>query len=67
MVTAQRGLILTERSRPETGWGARTLWKATEPSAIQVRLAGAVVAGIGLFLTLENAEGLVFDLLSWTS
>tara|TARA_A100001037_G_scaffold296758_1_gene317711 strand:- start:211 stop:864 length:654 start_codon:yes stop_codon:yes gene_type:complete len=47
------------------GWVARTLWKATEASAIQVRLAGAVVAGVGIFLTLENAEGLVFAAMGW--
>lgn len=34
--------------------------KATEASAIETRLAGAVIAGIGLFLTLENAEGAIF-------
>lgn len=50
-----------------SGWVAKTLWKATEAKAVQARLAGAVVAGVGLFLSLENAEGLVFDLLSWTS
>ena len=33
----------------------------------QARLAGAVVAGVGLYLTLENAEGLVFGLLSWST
>lgn len=48
------------------GWIARTLWNATEATAIHARLAGAVVAGVGLFLTLENLEGFVFDLLSWT-
>ena len=50
-----------------SGWVAKTLWKATEAKAVEARLAGAVVAGVGLFLSLENAEGLVFDLLSWTS
>jgi len=39
------------------------LWRATAATAIQTRLAGAVVAGIGMFLTLENAEGFVFDVL----
>jgi urease accessory protein len=49
------------------GWVASTLWKATEAQAIQARLAGAVVAGVGLYLTLENMEGAVFDLLSWSA
>ena len=30
---------------------------------IHARLAGAVVAGVGTFLTLENIEGLVFNML----
>lgn len=47
------------------GWVARTLWNATEASAIQARLAGAIVAGVGIFLTLENAEGLVFSAMGW--
>ncbi|THH36056.1 hydantoin utilization protein A [Aliishimia ponticola] len=34
--------------------------KATEATAIEARLAGAVIGGIGLFLTLENAEGAAF-------
>jgi urease accessory protein len=34
--------------------------KAAEASSIEVRLAGAVVAGIGLFLTLEYAEVAIF-------
>ncbi len=49
------------------GWVAATLWKATEAQAVSARLAGAVVAGVGLYLTLENAEGALFDLLSWTA
>ena len=49
------------------GWAARTLLKATEAQAVQARLAGAVVAGIGLFLTLENVEGLVLGALGWSS
>ena len=46
---------------------ARTVWKATSAAAIQPRLAGAVVAGVGAFLTLENAEGLVFAALGWAA
>ena len=49
------------------GWVASTLWKATEATAIQARLAGAVVAGIGLYLTMENVEGAVLDMLNWTT
>ena len=49
------------------GWVAQRLWQATEASAVQARLAGAVVAGVGLFLSLENAEGIVFELAGWAS
>lgn len=42
------------------GWVTRSVFGATEASSINARLAGAVVAGIGVFLTLENIEGLVF-------
>lgn len=45
------------------GQVVKTVWKATEATAIQARLAGAVVAGVGAFMTLENAEGLVFTAL----
>jgi len=48
------------------GWIARNVFKASEATAIHARLAGAVVAGVGLFLTLENAEGLVLGALGWT-
>ena len=41
--------------------------KATEAAAIQARLAGAVVAGVGLFLSMENAEGIVFEVMGWSS
>ncbi|MCY4385819.1 MAG: HupE/UreJ family protein [Desulfurellaceae bacterium] len=37
--------------------------KATEAKHIHARFAGAVVAGVGTFLTLENIEGLVFNML----
>jgi urease accessory protein len=42
------------------GWTAKTLWNATEAAAVNARIAGGVVAGVGAFLTLENAEGIVF-------
>ena len=45
------------------GCVVHNLLKATEAQHIHVRLAGAVVAGVGLFLTLENTEGLVFNML----
>jgi urease accessory protein len=47
------------------GWMVGTALKATEASAVQARIAGAVVAGVGVFLTLENAEGLVFAAMGW--
>ncbi|MEP4379617.1 MAG: HupE/UreJ family protein [Alphaproteobacteria bacterium] len=47
------------------GWFVGTALKATEASAVQARIAGAVVAGVGVFLTLENAEGLVFSAMGW--
>ncbi len=49
------------------GWVARAVWKATDASAVQVRLAGAVVAGVGAFLSLENAEGLFFAAMGWVA
>jgi len=39
------------------GWVVKGLFKASEAVAVNARLAGAVVAGMGLFLTLENLEG----------
>ena len=45
------------------GCVVHNLLKATEAQHIHVRLAGAVVAGVGLFLTLENTEGFVFNML----
>ncbi|MDA7947857.1 MAG: HupE/UreJ family protein [Hyphomicrobiaceae bacterium] len=49
------------------GWVAKTILKATEAQAVQARLAGAVVAGVGLYLTLENVEGLVLGALGWSA
>lgn len=45
------------------GWVATKLWQATAATAIQPRLAGAMVAGVGMFLVLENAEGLLLGML----
>ncbi|HCP00948.1 MAG: hydantoin utilization protein A [Alphaproteobacteria bacterium] len=47
------------------GWVVGTVLKAKEASAVQARLAGAVVVGVGVFLTLENTEGLVFAAMGW--
>lgn len=47
------------------GWVLSTVWRASEAAAVRARLGGAAVAGVGLFLTLENVEGIVFDLLGW--
>lgn len=43
------------------GFAAKGLFKATEASAVEARLAGALVAGAGLYLALEQLEGLVFS------
>lgn len=45
------------------GWIALRLWDARESNAIQTRLAGAMVAGVGLFLGLETIEGMAFGVL----
>jgi len=42
-----------------SGWVVEKLFNATEAMAVNARLSGAVVAGIGLFLTLEAAEGFI--------
>jgi urease accessory protein len=41
-------------------WATLHAWKATSTLAIQPRLAGAVVAGVGLTFLLEHAEKLAF-------
>ena len=41
----------------------QTIWQASESNAIQARLVGALVAGVGVFLTLENIEGAAFSAL----
>lgn len=40
------------------------LWKVSHASAIQPRLAGAMVAGAGLYLTLEHFEGPLLQAIS---
>ena len=42
------------------GFAIQKLWDARLAGDIAPRLAGAVVAGVGLFLALETAEGAVF-------
>ena len=39
---------------------ALRVWRAAGPDAIRPRLAGAVVAGVGAALLVENLEGLLF-------
>jgi urease accessory protein len=46
-----------------SGWFSNHVWKAHSSLAVQPRLAGAMVAGVGLFLTLENIEGTVLGML----
>ncbi len=41
-------------------WATRALWKAEAASALQPRLAGALVAGIGLAFLVETLEGMIF-------
>lgn len=49
------------------GWVVGTALKAKDAAAMPARLSGAVVAGVGMFLTLENAEGLVFAAMGWAA
>jgi urease accessory protein len=44
-----------------SGFALTAVWDAREASAVPARISGAVVAGVGLFMTLEIAEGLVFS------
>ena len=39
------------------GWAVERLAGATEAAAINARLAGAAIAGVGVFLTMETVEG----------
>lgn len=49
------------------GWVISNVFEAVKAETVQARLAGAVVAGAGLLLTLENVEGIVFDLMGWAA
>ena len=42
------------------GWLVAGFMKATEAKDVRVRIAGAMVAGAGSFLVLENLEGMAF-------
>lgn len=46
---------------------AEKVFAATDAQAVSARIAGAMVAGAGLLLTLENAEGVVFGALGWAA
>ncbi|USG62539.1 HupE/UreJ family protein [Sneathiella marina] len=46
-----------------SGYLVVKVWKATAAQAVEARIAGAAVAGMGAFLTLENIEGMVFGAL----
>jgi len=46
-----------------TGWFVAGYMKATEARAVRVRMAGAMIAGAGAFLMLENVEGMAFAVL----
>lgn len=48
------------------GAAMKTIWNAARPDAVQARIVGAAVAGVGVFLTLETAEGMLFDAMGWT-
>ena len=45
------------------GYAMRKVWGAVSADAIQSRLAGGLVAGVGAFLVLEAAEGAAFSAL----
>jgi urease accessory protein len=46
------------------GWVAEKLLGATEAAAVNARLVGAMVAGVGLFLSLEMVEGPLLALIA---
>ncbi|MEM7546201.1 MAG: HupE/UreJ family protein [Pseudomonadota bacterium] len=49
------------------GYAITAFFKVREAMAIEARLAGAMVAGVGLFLSLEIAEGMVVAALGWAA
>ena len=44
-------------------WLTSTVMNAVDASDVRVRIAGAMVAGAGAFLVLENVEGMIFSAL----
>lgn len=48
-----------------SGWVLSRLWGGLSAASVQPRIAGAIVAGVGIFLTLENLEGIAFDMMGW--
>lgn len=48
------------------GLAMTQVWKALDASALAPRIVGAAVAGAGMFLTLENLEGLALAALGWS-
>ncbi|MDH3633860.1 MAG: HupE/UreJ family protein [Gammaproteobacteria bacterium] len=59
------GLGLTQLAvAVATGLFCMMLWKVSHPRALQPRLAGAMVAGIGLYLTLEHFEDSLIRVIS---
>ena len=42
------------------GYVAVNMWKATSAASLQPRLAGALMAGVGVAYMVEMVEGLVF-------
>lgn len=47
------------------GWAIARIWQAKSATSMSARIAGALVAGAGVLLTLENAEGAAFAALGW--
>jgi len=46
------------------GWGAEKALGASEATAVNARLVGAAVAGVGVFLALEIVEGPIVAMLT---
>lgn len=47
------------------GLVVKTVFNAAEVRAVHARLAGALIAGAGLYLTMENVKGAVLSALGW--
>ena len=47
------------------GWVLSNFFSVTSARSIEARLSGALVAGIGLFLSMEICESLIFDFMNW--